>query len=56
VLAALDDIGYDGPVAVAPNPAMFKGQTRESIVSRASSALDAVLGISSEKPVAAAGQ
>jgi sugar phosphate isomerase/epimerase len=56
VLAVLDDIAYDGPVAVAPNPAMFKGQTRESIVSKASSALDALLGASSEKPVVAAGE
>jgi sugar phosphate isomerase/epimerase len=56
ILSVLDDIGYDGPVAVAPNPAPFKGQTRESIVSRASAALDAGLGAHSEKPVAAAGQ
>jgi sugar phosphate isomerase/epimerase len=56
VLSVLDDVGYDGPVAVAPNPALFKGQTRESIVSRASAALDAVLVVSSEKPVVAAGE
>jgi len=56
VLAVLDDLGYDGPVAVAPNPALFKGQTRESIVSKASAALDALLDVNSEKPVAAAGQ
>jgi sugar phosphate isomerase/epimerase len=56
VLSVLDDIGYDGPVAVAPNCAAFKGQTRESIVSGASAALDAALGITNEKPVAAAGQ
>lgn len=56
ILAALDDIGYDGPVAVAPNPAQSKGQTRESIVTKASSALDALLGTGSEKPVVAAGE
>lgn len=56
ILSVLDDIGYDGPVAVAPNPAMFKGQTRESIVSKASAALDALLGVSGEKPVVVAGQ
>jgi len=43
-------------VAVAPNPALFKGQTRESIVSKASAALDALLDVNSEKHVAAAGQ
>jgi sugar phosphate isomerase/epimerase len=54
ILAALEDIGFDGPVAAAPNPGLFKGQKRESIVSRASAALDAVLApITGDKPVAA---
>jgi len=54
VLAALEDLGYDGPVALAPNPAPFKGQKRESTVKLASEALDSLLGITvAEKPVAA---
>jgi sugar phosphate isomerase/epimerase len=43
LISALDDLGYDGPVALAPNPAQFKGQTRESIISKASAALDTLL-------------
>src|SRR6476660_3082373 len=31
ILAALEDLGYDGPVALAPNPGLFKGQKREAI-------------------------
>jgi sugar phosphate isomerase/epimerase len=53
-LAALEDLGYDGPVALAPNPAMFQGQKREAIVSRASSALDALLGGAPVEKVVAA--
>jgi len=59
LLAALDDLGYDGPVALAPNPSMFKGQKRESIVSRASATLDTLLGlapVAAEKPLATTGQ
>jgi sugar phosphate isomerase/epimerase len=57
LLSALDDMGFDGPVAVAPAPTIFKGQTRESIVTKASAALDALLaGVASEKPVGALGQ
>jgi sugar phosphate isomerase/epimerase len=59
LLAALDDLGYDGPVALAPNPNMFKGQKREAIVSRASTMLDSLLGltpVAAEKPVAATEQ
>lgn len=43
VLSVLDDLGFDGPVALAPYPGLFRGQTRESIVSRASSVLDTLL-------------
>ncbi len=43
LITALADLGYDGPVAMAPNPAQFKGQTRESIISKASAALDSLL-------------
>src|SRR5947208_3079864 len=32
ILAVLEDLGYDGPVALAPNPGLFKGQKREAIV------------------------
>jgi 2-keto-myo-inositol isomerase len=56
LLAVLEDMGFDGPVAVAPNPEQFKGQKREAIVSRASAALDSLLGITAEKPVVASGQ
>jgi sugar phosphate isomerase/epimerase len=57
LLSALEDLDFDGPVALAPNPGLFKGQKRETIVSRASSALDALLGSSAaERPVAASGQ
>lgn len=54
VLTVLEDLGYDGPVALAPNPAPFKGQKRESTVKLASETLDSLLGITvAEKPVAA---
>lgn len=43
LIAVLDELGYDGPVSLAPNPGQFKGQTREAITSRASAALDALL-------------
>ena len=43
LVSVLDELGYDGPVAVAPNPAQFKGQTRESTISKASSVLDTLL-------------
>jgi sugar phosphate isomerase/epimerase len=43
VLSLLEELGFDGPVALAPYPGLFKGQTRESIVSRASAVLDALL-------------
>ena len=53
ILAALEELGYDGPVALAPNPGLFKGQKREAIMSRASSVLDSLLGVASvEKQVA----
>jgi sugar phosphate isomerase/epimerase len=53
ILAALEDLGYDGPVAVAPNPSLFKGQKREATVKQASTALDTLLGVAAiEKPVA----
>jgi sugar phosphate isomerase/epimerase len=55
LLSALEELGYDGPVTVAPNPGQFKGQTRESIISRASTSLDTLLaGVASATEVAAA--
>jgi sugar phosphate isomerase/epimerase len=54
LVSILEDLGYDGPVALAPNPEIFKGQKREAIVKGASSALDVLLNASAEKPVAAA--
>jgi sugar phosphate isomerase/epimerase len=57
VIAALEELGFDGPVALAPNPGLFKGQKREAIVSGASAALDALLTPdASEKRLAATGQ
>ena len=55
LLSALDEIGFDGPVAAAPWPESSKGQKREETVKKASAALDAALaGIA--KPCEAAGQ
>jgi sugar phosphate isomerase/epimerase len=57
IVTALDELGYDGPVALAPDPALFKGQKREAIVSKASATLDTLLGsTSAEKRLAATGQ
>jgi len=57
LLATLDDLGFDGPVALAPSPHLFKGQKREAIVSRASAALDALLApLTGEKRLATSGQ
>lgn len=57
LIGALDDLDFDGPVAVAPNPGLFKGQKREAIVKQASEALDTLLGpVAGEKPLAATGQ
>lgn len=53
LISVLEDLGYDGPVALAPNPELFKGQRREAIVKQASTVLDALLNLSVEKPVAA---
>lgn len=39
-LGILDELGYDGPVAVAQHSSHMKGQMRESIVGKASSLLD----------------
>jgi sugar phosphate isomerase/epimerase len=56
IVTALDEIGFDGPVAVASWPGLSKGQTRESIVSKASATLDSLLAsIAGDKPIAAAG-
>jgi sugar phosphate isomerase/epimerase len=56
IVTALDEIGFDGPVALACWQGLSKGQTRESIVSKASALLDALLaGVTGDKPVGAAG-
>jgi hypothetical protein len=50
----LEEIGYDGPLGLAPNPAVFKGQKREATVSQVSTILDGLLGRSApEKQIAA---
>ena len=54
IVSVLDELGYDGPVALAPNPAQFNGQTRESIISKATAALDALLANVAAAEVAAA--
>lgn len=54
IVTVLDELGFDGPVALAPNPVQFKGQTRESIISKASAALDALLANVTTAEVAAA--
>lgn len=57
LLSLLDDIGFDGPVAVAPWPGSSKGQKREETVKKASAALDAVLTtVEGDKPVETAGK
>ena len=57
LLSLLDDIGFDGPVALAPWPGSSKGQKREETVKKASAALDAVMSaVDGAKPVEAAGQ
>jgi sugar phosphate isomerase/epimerase len=53
IVTALDELGYDGPVALAPDPALFKGQKREAIVSKASAALDTLLATTADKRLAA---
>jgi sugar phosphate isomerase/epimerase len=57
VITTLEELNFEGPVALAPHPGLFKGQKREAIVSGASTALDALLTASSgEKRLAATGQ
>jgi len=57
IVAALEEIGFEGPVAAAPWPGLFKGEKREVIVSKASAALDAVMGnVTGDRPLAAAEQ
>ena len=40
ILTTLEELGYDGPVAVAPYPGTFKGQRREATIGKASIVLD----------------
>ena len=54
--STLEEIGFDGPLVLAPSPAVFKGQKREATVSQASALLDGLLGkVAAEKQVAATG-
>lgn len=51
ILGVLDELGFDGPVALAQHNSHTKGQTRESTVSKASALLDslfAAAGISTD--------
>ncbi|MEX2172718.1 MAG: sugar phosphate isomerase/epimerase [Pirellulaceae bacterium] len=43
ILGLLDELGYDGPVAVAQHASHTKGQKREGIVATASALLDTLL-------------
>jgi sugar phosphate isomerase/epimerase len=55
LLSVLEETGYDGPIGLAPNPAVFKGQKREATVSQVSMILDGLLGKAApEKQVVAA--
>lgn len=55
IVSVLTDLDYDGPVAVSAGPGQFKGQTRESTVTKASAALDALLApVEGTAPVVAA--
>jgi sugar phosphate isomerase/epimerase len=57
LLTLLDEIGFDGAVAVAPWPGLAKGQKREETVKKASAVLDSLLaGVEGARPVEAAGQ
>lgn len=57
LMIALEEIGYDGPVGLAPSPECFKGQKREATVSQVSTILDGLLVRAvPEKPVAAASE
>jgi len=57
LVAALDELEFDGPIALAPDAALFKGQKREAIVSKASATLDSLLGsTAADKRLAAADQ
>lgn len=54
LFTTLEDLGFDGPLVLAPSTTVFKGQKREAIVSQASTLLDTLLGkVGVEKPVAA---
>jgi sugar phosphate isomerase/epimerase len=53
LVGALEELGYDGPVAVAQHPSLVAGQKREAVVTKASAVLDSVLtaaGIEVEAP------
>jgi len=57
ILSVLEELGFDGPVAVAQHSSHMKGQAREPIVAKASSLLDALFsaaGIASEGTLAGA--
>jgi sugar phosphate isomerase/epimerase len=55
LLSTLEEIGYEGPIGLAPNPESFKGQKREATVSQVSAILDGLLGKAApESQVAAA--
>jgi sugar phosphate isomerase/epimerase len=56
LLSALDEIGFVGPVSAAPWPGLFKGQTREAIVSKVSANLDSLLaGVTGAAPAITTG-
>jgi sugar phosphate isomerase/epimerase len=57
ILGVLDEMGFDGPVAVAQHASHMKGQAREPIVAKASNLLDTLFsaaGIASDGALAGA--
>ena len=57
ILGVLEELGFDGPVAVAQHSSHMKGQAREPIVAKASGLLDSLFsaaGIASEGTLAGA--
>jgi sugar phosphate isomerase/epimerase len=57
ILGVLEELGFDGPVAVAQHSSHMKGQAREPIVAKASSLLDSLFsaaGVTSDSAMAGA--
>ncbi|MDX1945317.1 MAG: sugar phosphate isomerase/epimerase [Pirellulaceae bacterium] len=44
-ISTLEEVGYDGPVAIALHPSQVKGQKREAVITKASTVLDSLLNL-----------